>query len=71
MQEMADTLKIPCITIQPTEVGAQHSTCKSPLRKLLGIQDVENLSVVVATGPHIENWMDKEGHNIPNSKTGE
>ena len=66
MQKKGNIPRKQCITVQPSEVGAKFSTSKSPLRKCLGVQDINNLSEVVATRPHIKNWIDKEGGNISN-----
>ena len=69
MQETGDTLKKPCITVQPVEVGAEFISSKLPLGKFFDVQGADNSSETVTTRPFIEDQVDKEGHEILNSKT--
>ena len=63
-----DTVRKQCITIQPAEVGTNLSSSKPP-SKLQDIQDADNLLETVATGPNIEDQVDKGGHNSSHSTT--
>ena len=68
MQHMGDSLGKSCITVQPAKDGSKLSTSRSPLRKVLDIQDTDKLSDPIATGPHIEGQVDKRNHKSLDSK---
>ena len=60
-----------CAPVQPAEVGAKLSPSKSPLRKLIDVQDTEKSSQPYSTGLHTESQVDRTGHNILNLKTSQ
>ena len=49
----------PCITVQPARVPAKHITSKSPLGKVIDVQDIGKLSDLVVTGLHMESEVGK------------
>ena len=50
----------PCIPVQPAEVGARLNTSKSPLRKVIDVQDADKSSDQVTTGPYNKNLADRK-----------
>ena len=67
--EMGDTPQKLCITVQPADIGAQLSTSKFPLGKVIDIQDADKSSGLVAAGFHIKDQVDGKDNKILDSKT--
>ena len=55
--------------MQPAEVGANICTSKSPLRKILDIQNTDKLPVLVALELNVKDQVDGKYCNFQYSKT--
>ena len=71
MQQLGDIhpQRKPGTTVQPSEVGAKPSSCKSPLRKVLDVEDADKSSNPVATGLQTDSKVGKESHKVFTAKT--